>query len=137
MSFTPTKKASEKELKIFGLIFGTLFPLWLYLKWARGINAYGFLAICIFISFISAALIKPLLLKPVHFALSTVFKYIQNILTYFVLLFIFYLVVTPLGILLRGFGKDILDIKIDKKVASYWKPTNLNNMDKEQYRRHY
>jgi len=137
VSFTPTKKTTEKELRIFGLIFGTLFPLLLYLKWARGNNAYGFLAVGIFISFISAALIRPLLLKPVHFTLSTVFKFVQNILTYFVLLFIFYLVVTPLGILLKSFGKDILDIKIDKNVASYWKPANFNIMDKEHYRRHY
>lgn len=34
---------------------------------------------------------------------------------------IFYLIFTPVGIAMRLFGVDLLDIKIDKKRKSYWK----------------
>ena len=33
---------------------------------------------------------------------------------------IFFLVVTPIGLLMRFFGKDVLDLKLNKKKNSYW-----------------
>ena len=33
---------------------------------------------------------------------------------------IFFLVVTPIGLLMRLFGKDVLNIKLNKKKNSYW-----------------
>ena len=33
---------------------------------------------------------------------------------------IFFLVVTPIGLLMRFFGKDVLNLKINKKKSSYW-----------------
>ena len=34
---------------------------------------------------------------------------------------VFYLMITPLGLLIRLAGTDLLDEKIDKKAESYWK----------------
>ena len=33
---------------------------------------------------------------------------------------IFFLVVTPIGFLMRFFGKDVLNLKLNKKKSSYW-----------------
>ena len=33
---------------------------------------------------------------------------------------IFFLVVTPIGLLMRFFGKDVLKLKLNKKKSSYW-----------------
>ena len=33
---------------------------------------------------------------------------------------IFFLVVTPIGVIMRVFGKDILSLKYNKKDKSYW-----------------
>ena len=33
---------------------------------------------------------------------------------------IFFLVVTPIGLLMRLFGKDVLNLKLNKKKNSYW-----------------
>ena len=33
---------------------------------------------------------------------------------------IFFLVVTPIGLLMRLFGKDVLNLKLNKKKSSYW-----------------
>tara|TARA_B100000795_G_C22657174_1_gene382622 strand:- start:652 stop:840 length:189 start_codon:yes stop_codon:yes gene_type:complete len=45
---------------------------------------------------------------------------------------IFFLVLTPLGIVFRIFGKDILKLKISKN-NSYWikRKKNINTMDKQ------
>ena len=53
---------------------------------------------------------------------------------YFVVLFFFYfLIFTPLGLLLRAIGKDYLKIKFSKKINSYWiqRKKKLISMNKQ------
>jgi hypothetical protein len=33
----------------------------------------------------------------------------------------FYLILTPVGLVMRAFGKDIIDKKFDRQARSYWK----------------
>lgn len=41
----------------------------------------------------------------------------------------YYLIITPTGLLLRLFGKDLLDKKIDKSAKSYWIKRDLSKFD--------
>jgi hypothetical protein len=34
--------------------------------------------------------------------------------------FIFYSTVTPIGLLLRAFGKDLLNLRFDRAAKTYW-----------------
>jgi len=56
-----------------------------------------------------------------------------KIVTPIVLFFIYFGVVTPTGILVKLFKKDILNIKINKKNKSYWlnKDKNKSNMNNQ------
>ena len=45
----------------------------------------------------------------------------MNILLKLIWLIVFLFVITPIGLLLRLFGIDLLDKKIDSNNASYWK----------------
>ena len=46
---------------------------------------------------------------------------------------IFFLVVTPIGLIMRAFGKDLLNLKYNKD-KSYWiKKSNLKNNMKKQF----
>lgn len=47
----------------------------------------------------------------------------------------FYLIFTPIAILLRLFGKDLLNEKIDKRTPSYWIKRKDNIFSKESYER--
>jgi Saxitoxin biosynthesis operon protein SxtJ len=47
----------------------------------------------------------------------------------------FYLVLTPMGLLLRLMGKDLLDRKLDPTAASYWVVRTKKEFSKEQYER--
>ena len=47
---------------------------------------------------------------------------------------LFYLVLTPIGVTMRLLGKDILDQKLDRSAASYWKK-RTQNPAREQYER--
>ena len=47
---------------------------------------------------------------------------------------IFFLVVTPIGLLMRLFGKDVLNLKFNKKESSYWiEKVGLKSKMKNQF----
>ena len=54
----------------------------------------------------------------------TVSFYIGQIVSRVLLTVLFLLVVTPLGLLLRLFGKDLLHLKRKPASESYWQPVN-------------
>ena len=47
----------------------------------------------------------------------------------------FYLIFTPIAILLRLFGRDLLNKKINKNAPSYWIQRKKNVFSKESYER--
>ena len=49
-----------------------------------------------------------------------------------VMLVIFFSILTPIGLLLKFFGKDLLQIKNNKSIKSYWiSRKNINSMDRQ------
>ena len=48
--------------------------------------------------------------------------------TRLILIVIFYLIFAPIGIAMRLFRLDLLDRKIDKNTASYWKNKIIHNL---------
>jgi hypothetical protein len=47
----------------------------------------------------------------------------------------FYLVMTPLGLILRWTGKDLLDERIDRSAASYWIKRERKPFDRKRLER--
>ncbi|HAZ10989.1 MAG: hypothetical protein A2047_00415 [Omnitrophica bacterium GWA2_41_15] len=62
----------------------------------------------------------PAILAPVKNILEKIIFIIGWLTSVISLLIAFYLIFTPIAILLRFFGKDLLNEKIDKKASSYW-----------------
>ena len=58
--------------------------------------------------------------------------FIGDTITAILMMIMFYLVFTPIGIFLRLTGKDLLDRKIDKTIQSYWKLREKTPFDKER-----
>ena len=46
--------------------------------------------------------------------------FLGKIISPIIMVVIFFLVVTPIGLLMRFFGKDVLNLKLNKKKSSYW-----------------
>jgi cytochrome c oxidase subunit IV len=46
--------------------------------------------------------------------------FLGKIISPIIMVVIFFLVVTPIGLLMRLFGKDVLNLKLNKKKSSYW-----------------
>lgn len=129
-------KSGKKELREFGItlfivfgLFGTLFwwkhkPYFSYLLFASGFfGFFGFLL--------------PGVLKPIQKIWMAIALVMGSIMTRIILSVLFYLVITPISIICRFSGKDVLDLKIDKAKKSYWIKREKSIINKSRYEKQY
>ena len=105
--------------KKFGYFFGS-FMLIVSLIIFLVQDFWNFYIISIAISFITIALIKPKLLSIPNHIWFKFSLFIGNAISMIVMIILFYLVIFPTGIILKIFNKDILPVKKDKNLESYW-----------------
>jgi hypothetical protein len=117
-SHNEVKMGSERS---FGLVFAGFFALvglWPLLggeaprNWALGLGAL----------FLLLAFAAPKLLTPLNklwFKFGLLLHHIVNPL---VMALMFFVVIMPIGLLMRIFGKDPLRLRFDREAKSYWIP---------------
>jgi hypothetical protein len=54
-----------------------------------------------------------------------------------ILSILFYIIITPIGLMMKLAGKDLLDERIDERRASYWRNRALEVRSKESYENQY
>ena len=69
----------------------------------------------LFLGFLNSKILTPLNKLWFRFGL-----FLGKIISPIIMGVIFFLVVTPIGLLMRFFGKDVLNLKLNKKKSSYW-----------------
>jgi uncharacterized protein involved in cysteine biosynthesis len=87
--------------------------------------------------FFGAGLVIPFALKPVYILWMKLAFVLGWINTRILLILIFYLVFTPVGLLMRVLGKDHLERKIEKNKASYWKKREKKVFIPADYKRQF
>jgi len=112
-------KSGKKDLRQFGLLVGAILAvLGAFLLW-RGRPSYPYFLVPGLILIFSGAVVPQVLLP-----FQKAWMIISIILGFFVsralLVLIFYAVLTPMGLVMKMLGKDILDERIDKNKKSYW-----------------
>lgn len=128
---------SKKNLRIFGLVLGAvciIFGSRLFFKWHKT----GFLylaAIGIFL--IASGAIYPLILKPVYRVWMKIASIINWLITKVLFILVFYVVMTPMGLLLKLCRRDLLDLKFDKDKNSYWIRREQKILNPEQYEKQF
>ena len=129
-------KPDRRELRRFGITAGIAFCLaGSIFQWLGRHHA-------IYLFFISGALLlcgafAPLLLGPVQKVLAGALLLVSWALTRLLLIAIFYLVVTPLGLLARLCGKDYLGVRGDPRAGSYWISRKDVRRDKSSYEKRF
>lgn len=108
-----------RELQNFGITLGTVFGLWGVVFLWRGKSGHlYFFAVSLFFLLLGGT--KPALLTPVR-KIWMLFIYLMGELTTrIVLIVLFYLVVTPVGLLKRFIKGDYLSIKFKSAKDSFW-----------------
>ena len=110
------KRSSEKS---FGILFFVVFAI-IGLYPLLSFNFVRVWALVIALIFLFLGLTKPSVLKPLNTGWIKLGEILGKIIAPIVMLLVFFIVITPIGLMLRLFGKDILGLKFSEKVKTYW-----------------
>ncbi len=113
-------ESSPKKLREFGLVVGGVLCALGILLWWRGRGSWPYFLAPGTLLVITGAII-PVILKPLQKAWMTLAILMGWVMTRVLLSTLFYLAITPIGLILRLTGKDLLDQKLEPKKQSYWK----------------
>jgi Saxitoxin biosynthesis operon protein SxtJ len=117
--FARTEEIRGSSDRSFGLVFTGAFLLvgvWPLMSrqpvkaWALGLAA----------AFLIVSLVRPAALAPLNRAWLCVGLLLQRIVSPVVLGMLFFLTVTPIGLLMRLTGKNPLHLGFDREAQSYW-----------------
>ena len=122
------KQSSEKSFGILFFIIFILIALWPLLS-GEPIKVW---ALVLSIFFLVITFLKRDLLKPLNKIWIKFGELLGKIIAPIVMASIFFFVLTPISIIVRLCGKDLLKLK-DSKENSYWikREKNINSMDKQ------
>ena len=122
MQYRDIPELDSKGLRQFGLmlggvlvlLFGLLLP-WLW-QWQQFPNLYwvGAGLACVF-----WAMLAPDSMVVVYHGWMRMALVIGNIVNTIILAFVFYIVITPMGLVMRMMGKDPMQRRLDKGLPSY------------------
>ena len=126
--------SSRREVRKFGLLFAVICGLvGGYILYSDGTIWRWFFAGSLF--FLITGLFLYPVLKPVYVVWMKFAQVLAWINTRIILGIAFYLIMTPMGALLKLMGKDLLDQRIDRDAATYWKEREKKPFEKERYER--
>lgn len=128
-------KVDKITLKRFGIMMAVVFLILsglFFFKQKYAIAVINFVVSCILFII---GFVFPVLLKPIYIIWMR-FAYILSwINTRIILVILFYLVFTPLGLIMRLFNVDLLER--NKAGATYWKKKEKADFDVSDYERRF
>ena len=129
-------KTDRRTLRKFGLMVGGVFVAlgllfllrhkahWPYFVWpGAALMAFG--------------AVLPRALKPVYLAWMSVAVVLGFVMSKVILTLFFFLIMMPMGLLARLFGKDFLSLKLDRAAKSYWLPCEKKVKSAAEYERQF
>jgi len=105
----------------FGLVFSVVFGIIALAPLVSG-GVLRLWALFVSGAFVLAAFAFPALLGPLNRIWLKFGMFLRKIVSPIVLGIMFFLVITPMGIVMRAFGKDPMRLRFDAAAASYWIP---------------
>ncbi|MBS0517552.1 MAG: hypothetical protein JSR90_02610 [Proteobacteria bacterium] len=103
----------------FGLVFAGFFALVSGLSWWRG-HAGWHWTLPLAALFLIVALVYPRILNPLNRLWLKFGLLLYKVVNPIVLGLLFFVTITPIGVLMRATGKDFLRLKLDRGARSYW-----------------
>ncbi len=136
MSKMEKQRLERKDLKKFGTAMGLGFlviTVIFSLKQSKIILPTAVISLAFFIF----SVLAPVVLKPLYVIWMRFAHLLAWVNTRIILTAIFYLVFTPIGLLMKLFGKDLLDRKIEKQKTSYWHRKGKGEFNALSYERQF
>jgi len=129
-------KSEKSDLRNFGIIVGIILLIISgFLFWKEKESFQIFLAIGI-ILFLTAIAI-PFVLKPVYWIWMIFAIILGWFMTRLILGLLFYVIFTAIGLTLRLFGKQFLELRWDKSKESYWNFRTNEHLQNKNYEKQF
>jgi hypothetical protein len=122
-------KSDVKECRKFGLSVGIVLVILAFILDYFGKSSYLYFR-AIGGVLILSSVIAPILLLPLQKIWMSLAVVLGFFMTRVILFVLFYLILTPIGLIARIFGKDFLDLKINKDQVSYWNIRDSKSYEK-------
>jgi len=110
---------------MFALIFGLIFP-WIADKTIQTWPLWPFIVMAVFLIL---AILMPQALKPINEIWIKIGNVLGWINSRIILGIMFFLLILPIGLILKLFGKDSMNRKFDSKLESYRRVTKQRNKE--------
>ena len=123
------KKSSNKSFGILFFIVFLGFGLW-PITYEDNPNIY---LLIISIIFLILGLINSKLLSPLNSIWIKFGELLGKIIAPMVMAIVFFIILTPISLIVRLFGKDLLGLKFTKKIKTYWikRKKDIGSMKKQ------
>ena len=128
-------KSEKSDLRKFGITIGILLMIIAgILFWKEKESFQIFLTIgavlCVF------SIVIPIALKPIYWIWMIFATILGWIMTRVILSILFYVIITPIGLISRLFGKQFLELKWNEKNSTYWNYRS-DKLDKRSYEKQF
>ncbi|MFC2161906.1 SxtJ family membrane protein [Acidobacteriota bacterium] len=129
-------KSGKKDLRKFGVTIGIALTLLgvLFLWQGKEIYVYFFILSA---TLIFHSLLIPNLLKPLQKIWMTFAVMMGWFMSRVLLSILFYIIVTPIGLITGIIGKRFLDLKFEKSKESYWNFRQAKEVKRSDYERQF
>ena len=129
-------KSKKSDLRNFGITIGIILLIISgFLFWKEKESFQIFLAIGITLFLTAIAL--PSVLKPVYWIWMIFAIILGWFMTRVILSLLFYVVFTSIGLTLRFFGKQFLELRWDKSKESYWNFRTNEHLQNKNYEKQF
>lgn len=136
METTNQVSPEKREFRNFGLLLGCVSALIGGFLWWKGRPSFPYFFLVAGLFFV-LGLLWPVALKPAYRVWMAVGRALGLVMTKVILILLFYLIMTPIGLVCRLFGKDFLNMRIEKSKDSYWIKKSPSKPDKKSYEYQY
>jgi predicted membrane metal-binding protein len=103
----------------FGLVFAGFFALVSLLSWHRDHRGWHY-TLPLAVAFLVIAYTYPKVLAPLNRLWLKFGLLLYKVMNPLVLGLLFFVTITPIGLIMRAFGKDFLRLRMDRGAKSYW-----------------
>ncbi len=128
--------SDKATLRKFGLGLFVILTAFSALSYWKGGAVYNYLFPAAVASLV-AALIFPVALKYIFLPWMALATVIGWVMTRVILITLFYLILTPISLIMKLAGKDLLDEKIEPQRQSYWVARDKKTISKEELQRQF
>jgi hypothetical protein len=129
-------QSDEQTLKKFGLLLSVFLAILAGISFWKGASLYVY-SIPLAVVVLGFSLVIPKILKFIYLPWMAGATVIGWLMSHIILTILYYLVITPIGRILKLTNRDILDEKINPNKPSYWVPREDRVIDKRVFERQF